>query len=86
MKKEALVKFLSQVSTPNPDPAPAQGKSSKPTKASKSAAKRSSSQAASFSSASEAHKSSDFDDYLAERTIVLDENTPIESPLPIVDT
>jgi protein disulfide-isomerase A6 len=85
MKKEALVKFLSQVSTPNPDPAPTQGKPSKPTKDFKSAAKKSS-QSASFSSASEAHKSSDFDDYLAESTIVLDENTPTESPLPIVET
>ena len=86
MKKDALIKLFSQVAPPNPDPAPAKDKASKPSKASKSASKKASSASASFSEASEAHKSSDFDDYLAEKTIVLDDDTPTESPLPIVET
>ena len=84
MKKEALVGFFGQVAAPNPDPAPIKGKASKP-KDPKSAGKQSSSASASFSKASEAHKSSDFDDYLAEKTIELNDDTPTESPLPIVE-
>jgi protein disulfide-isomerase A6 len=81
MKKDALVDFLSQVASPNPDPAPAKEKASK-SKDSKAAKKSSSS----FSKVSEAHKSSDFDDHMADSTIILDDDTPTESPLPIVDT
>ena len=82
MKKEPLVKLFSQVAPPNPDPAPGKGKAPNP---SKSAAKKPSSASASFSKASEAHKSSDFDDFVADKTIVLDDDTPTESPLPIVE-
>ena len=82
MKKEPLVKLLSQVTPPNPDPAPSKQKAPKP---SKSGAKKSSSASASFSEASEAHKSSDFEDFVADKTIVLDDDTSTESPLPIVE-
>lgn len=82
MKKEPLVKLLSQVALPNPDPAPS---TEKTPKLSKSAAKKSSSASASFSKASEAHQSSDFEDFVADKTIVLDDDTPTESPLPIVE-
>lgn len=80
MKKQPLVDLLSKFAAPNPDPAPAKAKSTK-SKDSKKAAAASSS----FSKASEAHKSSDLDDELGAKTIVLDEDTPTESPLPIVD-
>ena len=86
MKKEPLVKLFSQVAAPNPDPAPAREKASKSTTNSKSATKKSSSASASFSKGSEAHKSSDFDDYMADKTIELDNDAQTESPLPIVDT
>lgn len=85
INREALLGFLSQIASPNPDPAP---KAAKPSKASSQKVKPASSSSASaaFSKASEAHKSSDFDDHLAgSATVVLDDDTPTESPLPIVD-
>lgn len=84
MKKDALVKLFSQVTPPNPDPAPAKEKA--PKIKDQKPAKKSSESSASFSDASEAHKSSDFDDYMADSTIVLGDDSPTESPLPIVDT
>ena len=84
MKKQAIVDFLSQIAEPNPDPAPAKSKSkSKPSKAKD--AKKSASVSSSFSKASESHMSEDLDDELGASTIILDESTPTESPLPIVD-
>lgn len=81
ISKESLTAFLSQVAAPNPDPAPKKAKPSA-TKKSKSA-----SASSAFSKASDAHKSADFEDFLEHAsTIILDENTPTESPLPIVDT
>lgn len=85
VNRASLVSFFSQIAPPNPDPAP------KDPKASKSSSKtakpaRSSSASAAFSKASEAHKSSDFDDHLAgSGTIILDDDVPTESPLPIPD-
>lgn len=82
INRESLLSFFSQVASPNPDPAP---QKAKPAKASKKP-KASSSASAAFSRASEAHKSSDFDDFLASSgTIVLDDDTPTESPIPIVE-
>lgn len=80
INKEALTQFLSQIAAPNPDPAPKKAKPSA-TKKSKSA-----SASSAFSKASEAYKQSDFEDYLEHAsTIILDENTPSDSPLPIVE-
>lgn len=85
ISRSALVVFFSQVASPNPDPAP---KTSKPPKSAKPAkkAKASSSASAEFSRASEAHKSSDFEDFVGSSgTIVLDDNFPTDSPIPIVE-
>ncbi len=82
MKKELLVNLFTQVAPPNPDPAPIKEKAAKP---SKSAAKKSSSASSSFSRASKSHKSSDLEDFIADKTIVLNDDTPTESPLPIVE-
>lgn len=82
INKDALVKFLSQAAAPNPDPAPKKQKArSTSTKKEKSA-----SASSKFSKASEKHKSSDFEDYLDHTsTILLGDDMPTESPLPIVD-
>lgn len=80
MKKQPLVDLLSKFADPNPDPAVAKGKSTKSNNPKKASAASSS-----FSKASEAHKSSDLEDELGAKTIVLDDETPTESPLPIVD-
>ncbi|EHY59795.1 hypothetical protein HRR83_008333 [Exophiala dermatitidis] len=81
INRDSLVSFFSQIAPPNPDPAP---KGAKPTK--KVKPQSSSSASAAFSKDSEAHKSADFDDYLASSgTVVLDDDTPTESPLPIVE-
>merc|ERR1712169_101217 len=83
ISRDSLVSFFSQVAPPNPDPAP---KNAKPAKSSSKKPKSSSSASAAFSKASEAHKSSDFEDFLGSSgTIVLDDDTPTESPLPIVE-
>ncbi|KAK5211917.1 hypothetical protein LTR41_002159 [Exophiala xenobiotica] len=83
VSRDSLVSFFAQVAPPNPDPAP---KNAKPAKSSSKKPKSSSSASAAFSKASEAHKSSDFDDFLGSSgTIVLDDDTPTESPLPIVE-
>lgn len=80
INKESLTRFLSQVAAPNPDPAPKKAKSSA-TKKSKNA-----SASSAFSKASEAHRSSDFEDYLEHAsTVVLDDDTPSDSPLPKVE-
>lgn len=86
INKDSLVSFFSQIALPNPDPAPKDGKSAK-SASKKPKAKSSASASAAFSRASEAHKSSDFEEHLAgSSTIILDENSPTESPLPILET
>ena len=85
INRVSLVSFFSQVAPPNPDPAP---KSEKPIKSSskKPKPKPSSSASAAFSEASEAHKSSDFEDHLAgSSTVILNDVPPTESPLPVVE-
>ncbi|EXJ88612.1 hypothetical protein A1O1_05542 [Capronia coronata CBS 617.96] len=85
INRDSLLSFFSQVASPNPDPAP---KNAKPSKSSSRKAKTasSSSASASFAKASEAHKSSDFEEYLASSgTVVLEDDMPTESPLPIVE-
>ncbi|EXJ57250.1 hypothetical protein A1O7_07597 [Cladophialophora yegresii CBS 114405] len=85
INRDFLVSFFSQVAAPNADPAP---KAKTPKSSSKKPrSKPSSSASAAFSRASEAHKSSEFEEHLAgSSTIVLDDTPPTESPLPIVDT
>jgi protein disulfide-isomerase A6 len=80
MRKQPLVELLSTVASPNADSAPAKAKSTKSKDGKKSA-----SASSAFSRASEAHKASDLDDELGAKTIVLDEETPLESPLPVVE-
>lgn len=84
MNKAALTTFLSQVAEPNPDPAPQAAKPSKPAKESKGR-KKSSAASSSFSKASEAHKASDMNDPVEASSIVLEDDIPTESPLPIVE-
>lgn len=81
MKKQPLVELLSKFADPNPDPPAGKTKPSK-SKDPKKAATASSS----FSKASEAHKASDLEDELGAKTIVLDDDTATESPMPIVDS
>ena len=84
MNKADLKTFLSQAAEPNTDPSPQSTKPSKATKNSKSA-KKSSSASPSFSEASKAHKASDFNDPVGASTIVLEDDMPTESPMPIVE-
>ncbi|RMZ78065.1 hypothetical protein DV737_g4037, partial [Chaetothyriales sp. CBS 132003] len=85
MQKQPLINFLSQVAPPNPDPAPKKAKTSSSAKPSKQAKKPSTT--STLPEASEAHKasSSHFEDAAGTSTIVLDDDTPTESPLPIVE-
>lgn len=82
ISKETLTKFLSKVASPNPDPAPKKSK----TKSTSTKKGKSSSASSAFSKASEEHKSADYADFLEHAsTIILNEDTPTESPLPIVE-
>lgn len=85
MRKVDLVTFFRQVTAPNPDPAPEEPKA-KASSSKKSKAKSPTSTVqAEFSKASKAQKSSEFDDFLQAKTIELNDDIPMESPLPIVD-
>jgi protein disulfide-isomerase A6 len=79
MKKEPIVAFLSQITPPNPDPAPKKAKASSPKKA-----KPSSSKASTFSEASESHKSADASHFAESASEITLEHPPTESPDPIV--
>ncbi len=83
MKKEPIVAFLSQIVTPNPDPAL---KSTKASSSKKPQATRSSSSSSSaFSEASASHKSAEASEAAASgSTIVLEDFDASESPIPIV--
>ncbi|RMY34687.1 hypothetical protein D0865_14117 [Hortaea werneckii] len=86
MKKDAMVKFLSQAASPNPDPAPKKEKAKKST-ASKDKSK-SSKASSSFSKASSSHASSEAQTAPASQTAETmdDGSQPTESPNPNVDT
>ena len=81
MKKTPILAFISQVATPNPDPALKEAKPSSRSGAAKSAAS-SSTASSKFSKASAAHKSADLYEDIGE--IVLDDGLPTDSPLPVV--
>ena len=85
MKKDAMVKFLSQAASPNPDPAPKKAKSSSSAKSDKSKASKASS---SFSKSSESQASSEAKTAKASQTAetLEDESQPTESPDPKVAT
>lgn len=86
MSKESLVKFLSQVAPPNPDPAP---KPANSTKSSKSKdPKKSKSASSAFSKASASHESADASSAKATQTAetLVEDGPPIESPDPKVVT
>lgn len=87
LKKDAIVKFLSQVTPPNSDPAPKNGKStsSKPNKKEKKSSAKAES---SFKSASESHKSSEAFSAAASATdeTIINDTRPTESPSPELDT
>ena len=78
MKKEAMVKFLSQAAEPNPDPAPKKSKSKS------SSSKTDKKASSSFSKASESHASSEAKTDKASQTMESLENDPTESPDPNV--
>lgn len=78
MKKEAMVKFLSQAAEPNPDPAP------KKAKAKSSSSKIDKKASSSFSEASESHASSEAKTDKASQTAESLETDPTESPDPNV--
>jgi protein disulfide-isomerase A6 len=82
MKKQPIVEFLSQVASPNKEGA---SEKAKPKPSKSKDPKKSASAKSAFSKASEAHMSADLEDELGASTIVLDDNTPTESPLPIVE-
>ncbi|KAI7397546.1 hypothetical protein KC336_g15459 [Hortaea werneckii] len=86
MKKDPMVKFLSQAASPNPDPAPKKEKAKKST-ASKDKSK-SSKASSSFSKASSSHASSEAQTAPASQTAETmdDASQPSESPNPKVDT
>jgi protein disulfide-isomerase A6 len=78
MKKTPMLAFISQVASPNPDPAVKQAKPSKAPRTSSSTA------SSKFSKASAAHKSADlYDDLEHVETIILGD-TMTESPMPMV--
>ena len=85
MKKDPMVKFLSQAGPPNPDPAPKKAKSSSSSKSDKSKASKASS---SFSKASESQASSQAKTAKASQTAetLEDSSQPTESPDPKVAT
>lgn len=80
LKKDPIVKFLSQAATPNPDPAPAKVKTPK-SKDSKKASKAK----ASFEKASASHESSEASASAASATEEVLEEEPTESPSPEVE-
>ena len=85
MKKDAMITFLSQAASPNPDPLPKKSKSKSSSKTDKSKASKASS---SFSKASESHESSEARTVKASQTMekMEDESQPSESPNPNVAT
>lgn len=85
MTKEGLSKFLSQVATTNPDPAPAKPKAAK---SSSKDSKKASEDSSSFASASKSHKSADSSASKATQTAetLQDDSNPTESPNPNVVT
>ena len=82
MKKEAMVKFLSQAAEPNPDPAPKKAKNSKAKGDTKGDKKASSS----FSKSSASQASSQAKTDKASQTVETLENDATESPDPNVVT
>jgi protein disulfide-isomerase A6 len=83
MNKDSIVRFLSQIAPPNPDPAPKSAKGS-PSKKPK-AVKSSSSSSSPFSEASASHESAEASEAAASgSTIVLENFDTAESPMPIV--
>ncbi|TKA22876.1 hypothetical protein B0A50_07815 [Salinomyces thailandicus] len=80
MKKEAIVKFLSQAASPNPDPAPKKDKPKTPSSKDKA---KSSKAASSFSKASSSHASSEAPAPQSAETLE-DATQPTASPDPNV--
>ncbi|KAI5209484.1 thioredoxin-domain-containing protein [Aureobasidium subglaciale] len=89
MKKEAIVSFLSQAATPNPDPAPsAKSKSKSKSKPKSKESKESSKASSQFSKASSSHRSDESASIKASQTAetLEDNSNPTESPNPQVVT
>ena len=85
MKKDSMVKFLSQAASPNPDPAPKKAKASSSSKSDKSKASKAS---ASFAKSSASQASSQARTDKASQTMETmdDQSQPTESPDPQVVT
>ncbi|EHL02292.1 putative protein disulfide-isomerase [Glarea lozoyensis 74030] len=90
LKKEPMVKFLSQAASPNPDPAPPKVKVSKSKEKKKDEKKKEEKKASKdkeeFESASSSHASQDGQTAGATATEEVLEEAPTESPQPEVDT
>ncbi|KAK3666304.1 hypothetical protein LTR22_002968 [Elasticomyces elasticus] len=90
MKKEEIVKFLSQAASPNPDPAPSAKKEKKPKSSSSSTNKsRASKSSSAFSKASASHESADSASAKATQTsetATEPDTPPTSSPDPAVVT
>jgi protein disulfide-isomerase A6 len=84
LKKEPMVKFLSQAASPNPDPAPPKVKVSK-SKDKKKDTKKASKEKADFESASASHASKEGKTAAATATEEVLEEAATESPQPIVE-
>lgn len=82
LKKDAIVKFLSQAAEPNPDPSP-KGKKDKSSGTNKSKASKSSSK---FADASASHASKEAKTDAASQTAESLEDDPTDSPKPAVET
>ncbi|KAK5713534.1 hypothetical protein LTR15_011234 [Elasticomyces elasticus] len=93
MKKDEIVKFLSQAASPNPDPAPSAKKEKKPKSSSSSTNKSKASKSSSaFSKASASHESADSADSASAKATQTSETAtepgtpPTSSPDPAVVT
>jgi protein disulfide-isomerase A6 len=87
MNKDAIVSFLSQAATPNPDPA-TQAKSKPKPKSSSKDSKASSKASSQFSKASSSHRSEESASVKASQTAetLQDDSNPTESPKPQIFT
>lgn len=86
LKKEPMVKFLSQAAAPNPDPAPAKVKVSKSKPKDSKDSKKASKSKADFESASSSQASAEGTAAKATATEETLEEEPTESPQPEVET
>lgn len=88
MTKEAMISFLSQVASPNPDPAPRKPKPKSSKSSSSKDSKKSAKASSAFSQSSASHKSADSASAKASQTgeTLEEASNPTESPNPRIVT